>query len=145
METFRKFLADETGATPIGYGVIAADDAKAEIAAAVRYLLKHATDSARGDLVREIIAIVHDAANGLDARAVTQAPMSGVTYKAYVIDAFQRDTDKWRATVRRLDGKKIRIAFPPAVRDDATTTTDALTAEKAVELAKKAIDGGGVI
>jgi hypothetical protein len=144
METIRKFLADETGA----------DDAKVEIAGAVRYLLKDATDSARGDIVREIIEIVHDVANGLllprhpnplDARAVKQPPMSGITYKVYVIDAFQRDTDKWRATIRRLDSKKIRVAVPPSVRDEFTTSADALTAEKAVELAKKAIDGGGVI
>jgi hypothetical protein len=71
--------------------------------------------------------------------------MSGVTYKAYVIDAFQRDTDRWRATIRRLDGKKIRVAVPPSVLDQTTTSADALTAEKAVELAKKAIDGGGLI
>jgi tetrahydrodipicolinate N-succinyltransferase len=144
METIRKFLADETGA----------DDAKAEIGAAVGYLLKDATDSARGDIVREIIEIVHDVANGLllpqhpnclDARALKQTPMSGITYKVYVIDAFQRDTDKWRATIRRLDSKKIRVAVPPSVRDEFTTSADALTAEKAVELAKKAIDGGGVI
>jgi len=124
-------------------------DAKVEIGAAVRYLLKDATGSARGDIVREIVAFVHDIADGLlasqdheslDARA----PMSGVAYKAYVIDAFQRDTDKWRATIRRLDGKKIRVAFPPAVLDEATTSTDTLAAEKAVEVAKRAIDGGGL-
>jgi hypothetical protein len=153
MGTIRKFLADQTGATAMEYG-LGAGDAKAEIGAAVRYLLKDATDNARGDIVREIIEIVHDVANGLippqhpnplDARAVKQPPLSGIIYKAYVIDTFQRDTDKWRATVRRLDGKKIRIAVPPSVRDELTTTTDALTAEKAVELAKRAIDGGGVI
>jgi len=127
------------------------DDARAEIGAAVRYLLKDATDSARGDIVREIIESVREVANErlpprhpgpLDARAVKQLPMSGITYKAYVIDAFQRDTDNWRATIRRLDGKKIRVSAPPAVLDEATTSADALTAEKAVELAKKAIDGG---
>jgi hypothetical protein len=130
------------------------EDAKAEIGAAVRYLLKDATGSARRDMVREIIEIVHDVTNGLlpsqhqnppDARAVKQPAMSGITYKAYVIDAFQRDADKWRATIRRLDGKKIRVAVPPSVLDEATTSADALTAEKAVELAKKAIDGGGLI
>jgi hypothetical protein len=70
--------------------------------------------------------------------------MSGIIYKAYVIDAFQRDTDKWRATIRRSDGKKIRVAFPRSVLDETTTSTDALAAEKAVELAKRAIDGGGL-
>jgi hypothetical protein len=129
------------------------DDARAEISAAVRYLLKDATGSARGDIVRKIIETVHDVASGLlppqhpnplGARPVQQPAMSGIIHKAYVVDAFQRDTDKWRATIRRSDGKKIRVAFPPSVLDETTTSTDALTAEKAVELAKKAIDGGGL-
>ena len=41
------------------------DDAKAEIRAAVEYLLRDATGVARGDIVQEIIAIVRDVANGL--------------------------------------------------------------------------------
>jgi len=41
------------------------DDAKAEIRAAVEYLLRGATGGARGDLVRELIAIVRDVAIGL--------------------------------------------------------------------------------
>jgi hypothetical protein len=41
------------------------DDAKAEIRAAVEYLLRNATGVARGDIVQEIIAIVRDVANGL--------------------------------------------------------------------------------
>lgn len=121
------------------------DDARAEIGAAVRHLLKDATGSARGDIVREIIEIVHDVANGLlPPQHLKQPPMSGITYKAYVIDAFQRDTDRWRANIRKLNGKKIRVAVPPSVLDEATTSADALTAEKAVELAKKAIDAGGL-
>ncbi len=123
------------------------EDAKAEIGAAVRHLLKDVTGSARSDVVREIIAVVQDVADGLaplDARAVKQPAMSGITYKDYVIDAFQRDTDRWRANIRRLNGKKIRVAVPPSVLDEATTSADALTAEKAVEFAKKAIDAGGL-
>jgi hypothetical protein len=42
-----------------------ADDAKAEIRAAVTYLLKGAAGSDRGDIVREIIEIVNEAARGL--------------------------------------------------------------------------------
>jgi hypothetical protein len=130
------------------------DDAKAEIGAAVRYLLRDATGSARGDIVRDIIEIVGDAAielvppqhpNPPDVGAVKQAAMSGITYKAYIIDAFERDTDRWRATIRRSNGKKIRVAFPPSMQNEATTSADALTAEKAVDFAKKAIDGGGLI
>jgi hypothetical protein len=42
--------------------------AKAELRAAVEYLLRDATGAARGDVVQEIIAIVRDAANGVPAR-----------------------------------------------------------------------------
>ena len=41
------------------------DDAKAEILAAVGYLLRGATGGARGDIVQEIIAIVRQVASGL--------------------------------------------------------------------------------
>jgi hypothetical protein len=41
-----------------------ADDAKAEIRAAVAYLLRGAIGGIRGDIVQEIIAIVRDVANG---------------------------------------------------------------------------------
>lgn len=41
------------------------DDARAEIRAAVRYLLEGSSGSDRGDNVREIIAIVNDTARGL--------------------------------------------------------------------------------
>jgi hypothetical protein len=40
------------------------DDAKAEIHAAVEYLLRGAAGGIRGDIVQEIIAIVRDVANG---------------------------------------------------------------------------------
>ena len=43
------------------------DDAKAEIRAAVAYLLRGATGGARGDIVREIITIVRQVAGGLPA------------------------------------------------------------------------------
>lgn len=130
------------------------DDAKAKIGAAVRYLLKDATGEERGDIVGDTIEIVRDTANGSlplqhpnspAASPVKQPPMSRITYKAYFISTFRRDTDRWRATIRRLDGKKIRVAVPRSVLDETTTSADALTAEKAVEFAKKAIDGGGLI
>ena len=41
------------------------DDAKAEIRAAVEYLLRGATGGARGDVVQEIIAIVRQVVSGL--------------------------------------------------------------------------------
>jgi hypothetical protein len=133
--------------TQIDWDFAGDDDARAEIGAAVKYLLRDATGKARGDIVREIIETVGRVAAAPlpDPADATKPPhMSGVAYKAYVIDAFQRDVDRWRSTIRRLDGKKIRVAVPPSVVDEATTSADALTAEKAVELAKKMIDGGGL-
>ena len=41
------------------------DDAKAEIRAAVEYLLRGTTGGARGDIVQEIITIVRNVASGL--------------------------------------------------------------------------------
>ena len=41
------------------------DEAKAEIRAAVEYLLRGATGGARGDIVQEIIAIVRQVASEL--------------------------------------------------------------------------------
>jgi hypothetical protein len=41
------------------------DDARAEIRAAVRYLLQGAAGSDRGDIVQQIIAIVNEVARGL--------------------------------------------------------------------------------
>jgi hypothetical protein len=40
------------------------DDAKAEIRAAVEYLLRGTTGGIRGDIVQEIQAIIRDVANG---------------------------------------------------------------------------------
>ena len=118
------------------------EDARQEIGAAARYLLKDATGSARDDIVQEIVAIVNDVANGrLPARREKQR----VTYKDYVIDTFQRDTDRWRATIRRSNGKKIRVTFPLSVCNETTTSADALTAEKAVEHARSAIDNGELV
>jgi hypothetical protein len=42
-----------------------ADDAKADIRAAVGYLLRGATDGVHGDIVQEIISIVRQVASGL--------------------------------------------------------------------------------
>jgi hypothetical protein len=46
-----------------------ADDAKVTIRAAVRYLLKGAAGSDRGDIVREIVEIVNEVARGLPPSA----------------------------------------------------------------------------
>jgi hypothetical protein len=43
------------------------DDAKAEIRAAVEYLLRNTSGADRADIVLELIQIVRDAANGVPA------------------------------------------------------------------------------
>ena len=53
------------------------DDAKAEIRAAVEYLLRGATGGARGDIVEEIIAVVRDVANALPAKPTLDDDMPG--------------------------------------------------------------------
>ncbi|BBC01359.1 MULTISPECIES: hypothetical protein [Bradyrhizobium] len=123
------------------------DRARAQIGAAVSYLLRDATGVTREHAVETIVEMVRDIASRpptVEAASI-QPLMSGVTYRDFVIDAYRRDVDRWRATIRRSNGKKIRIASPPSVRDEATTTADAITAEKAIEFARRAIDLGEVI
>ncbi|MBR1158778.1 hypothetical protein [Bradyrhizobium elkanii] len=123
------------------------DRARAQIGAAVSYLLRDATGVTREHAVETIVEMVRDIASRpptVEATSI-QPLMSGVTYRDFVIDAYRRDVDRWRATIRRSNGKKIRIASPPSVRDEATTTADAITAEKAIEFARRAIDLGEVI
>lgn len=123
------------------------DRARAQIGAAVSYLLRDASGVAREHAVETIVEMVRDIASRSPVVETTsiQPLMSGVTYRDFVIDAYRRDVDRWRATIRRSNGKKIRIASPPSVRDEATTTADAITAEKAIEFARRAIDMGEVI
>jgi hypothetical protein len=68
-----------------------------------------------------------------------------IVYKSYIIDAYERETGRWRATIRRQDGKRIRVAAPPTEHVQVTTAADTLTSQEAVSLAKLRIDGGGMI
>jgi hypothetical protein len=58
-----------------------------------------------------------------------------MNYKLYSIVPFERERDRWRATIRRLDGRKIRVAVLYV-----TTSADTLTSEAAIDLAKQGID-----
>ena len=63
-------------------------------------------------------------------------------YKGYNIRAFE--SSLWTAEIRKADGSQIRILLPELgedVLDCLTTDPETATAEAAVELAKKAIDG----
>jgi hypothetical protein len=68
-----------------------------------------------------------------------------IVYKSYIIDAYERETGRWRAKIRRQDGKRIRVAAPPTKHAQVITAADALTPQEAVSLAKLRIDGGGMI
>jgi hypothetical protein len=53
------------------------DDAKAEIRAAVEYLLRGAPAAARGDIVREIIEIEREVANGEQQNPLDDGMLGG--------------------------------------------------------------------
>ena len=68
-------------------------------------------------------------------------------YSGYKIRAFESSPGKWTAEIRKVDGSQIQI-FQPELGEDVldclTTDPETMTAEAAIELAKEAIDGGGM-
>jgi hypothetical protein len=62
--------------------------------------------------------------------------------KCFQIDAFERERGKWRASIRRSDGSKVRVGNIHF--DLFTTSIDTSTADQALELARKAINAGTV-
>jgi hypothetical protein len=68
-----------------------------------------------------------------------------VNYKQYLIETFEREPTRWRARIKRLDGRNIRVHVPQMEHASFTTPADSSTPETAVDLAKKAIDAGRMI
>jgi hypothetical protein len=68
-----------------------------------------------------------------------------VNYKQYLIETFEREPMRWRARIKRLDGRNIRVLVPQMEHASITTPADCSTAETAADLAKKAIDAGRMI
>jgi hypothetical protein len=68
-----------------------------------------------------------------------------VNYKQYLIETFEREPKIWRARIKRLDGRNIRVYVPQREHASITTAADSSTAETAADLAKKAIDAGRMI
>jgi hypothetical protein len=58
------------------------------------------------------------------------------------IEVFVRQPGKWRASIRRSDGSKIRVGDMRV--DLFTTSVDTSTADQALQLAREAIDAGTV-
>jgi hypothetical protein len=67
-----------------------------------------------------------------------------MNYKGYSIEPFEREPGRWRATIRRLDGRMIKAVGADMPFPSITTSADCLSADAAVELARKAVDGGGM-
>jgi hypothetical protein len=64
-----------------------------------------------------------------------------VYYKDYRIDTIERQHGRWRAIVRRRDGRKI-VVDGGQCHDFLTTPYDSFSARHAIEGACKAIDDG---
>jgi hypothetical protein len=68
-------------------------------------------------------------------------------YNGYNIHAFESSPGKWTAEIRKVDGSQIQILLPELgedVLDCLTTDPETMSPEAAIELAKQAIDGGGM-
>jgi hypothetical protein len=68
-----------------------------------------------------------------------------IEYKGFLIEPFETEPGRWRAKISRSDGRKIRVAVP-AGDEHATinTSPETLSSQSAIDLAKQAIDGGGM-
>ena len=60
----------------------------------------------------------------------------------FLIEVFVREPGKWRASIRRSDGSKIRVGT--CIFDLFITSVDTTTADQALQLARRAIDAGAV-
>ncbi len=64
-------------------------------------------------------------------------------YKHFIVRVFQREPGKWRASVKRLDGKPLMLVGPDRLKlDQFITGVDSLTPNDAMLLAVAAIDAG---
>jgi hypothetical protein len=64
-----------------------------------------------------------------------------VEYKQYIVKAFERAPGKWRASVKRLDGKPLMVVSRFKLAE-FVTGLDSLTAKDALLSAFAAIDAG---
>jgi hypothetical protein len=67
-----------------------------------------------------------------------------IEYKNFLIRPFETEPGRWRARIRRKDGANIKIAVPKSEEGFLDTSPETLTRDAAVDLAKQAIDGGGM-
>jgi hypothetical protein len=62
-------------------------------------------------------------------------------YKRFVVQAFERKLGKWRASIRRADGKPVKVIGRKKL-EQIVTRFDAPTAVAAIFMAMAAIDAG---
>ena len=62
-------------------------------------------------------------------------------YKRFVVQAFERELGKWRASIRRADGKPVKVIGRKKL-EQIVTRFDAPTAVAAILIAMAAIDAG---
>jgi hypothetical protein len=68
-----------------------------------------------------------------------------VEYKGFHIQPFESEPKRWRVKISRPDNRKIKTAVPADEHDSITTGgMESFSAEAAVEVAKRLIDGGGM-
>jgi hypothetical protein len=68
-----------------------------------------------------------------------------VDYKGYRIEPLETSPGRWRARIRRVDGRKIKILIPAKeVESILTSGMESFSVDHAVALAKEMIDGGGM-
>jgi len=103
--------------------------------------LSSRSDAIRYMIIRSTASInPHDIEGGLSPGLPTELRSKERT--RFQIDAFVREAGKWRASIRRSDGSKVRVSD---VRCDLfITSVDTSTADEALQLARNAIDAGAV-
>jgi hypothetical protein len=66
-------------------------------------------------------------------------------YKGFRIEPIETSPARWRAKISRPDGRKIKVLVTGDEHDSITTGgMEAFSAEAAIDIAKEAIDGGGM-
>ena len=63
-------------------------------------------------------------------------------YKQFIVRTFEREPGKWRAIVRRSDGRPVMVCRGRVKIREFVTGIDAMTAEVALLAAMAAIDAG---
>jgi hypothetical protein len=68
-----------------------------------------------------------------------------IEYKGFLIDPVETSQGRWRAKISRPDGCKIRVIVTEVEHDSITTGgMESFSANAAIEMAKQAVDGGGM-